>query len=57
MAQADLPDWMCNFRCVEVLQGTPLAIRNKVAGREQAQSFSEPVSLHATAAMILKTLM
>ena len=54
MAQADLPDRMCNFRCVEVVQGKPLDIRNKVAGREQARSFSEPVSLHATAAMILK---
>ena len=45
---------MCNFCSVEVLQGTPLDIRNKVAGWEQAWSFSEPVSLHATAAMILK---
>ena len=32
VAGADLPDWMCNFRCVEVLQGTPLDIRNKGAG-------------------------
>ena len=45
---------MCKFCCVEVLLGTPLDIRNKVAGREQARSFLEPVSLHATATMILK---
>ena len=53
--RADMPDWMCRFRCRVVLQATPMAIHNKVAGREQARGgFSEPVSLHATASMLLK---
>ena len=53
--QVDMPDSMCRFRCRVALQATPVAIHNKVAGREQARGgFSEPVSPHALASMILK---